>query len=847
MFYVIYRSPGGNLIEFNSEIEDLLSNSLKNAKDINLVGDYNIDLLKTNEHRDTNTFYNCMTSHLLIPTITRPTRISPPSYTLIDNLFTNAWSKVTDSSIIISDLSDHFPILSCFSLGIPKRDTFRPKDERIVNEARREQFGIYLQNINWDPVMISCAHGHPDLAYERFFELYKGAYDSAFPIGSKSKKAGPIFKQPWMSTGLLKSSRKKTSLYVKYLKKPTTLNKSKFVEYRNRFKSIRIRAEKNYYAAEFCKHKNDLRKTWRLIRSIMNLGKKESNIETLVINGIQTKDATQIANSFNNYFTNIARSLVNDMPDAPCDFSTYMPSPQMNSMGLLPTSAEEIINVSLGIRQSHSRGLDDIDPCIASQFLAHVANPLAEIINCSFNYGIVPQALKLAKVVPIYKKGDKESTANYRPISILPYFSKYFEKLMYNRLYNYVNSLNIIFHSQHGFQSGHSPYMALLSMQDMISNAIDRNEYSVGVFFDLSKAFDTVDHKILSKKLERYGIRGTPLKWFTSYLTNRSQRVLCNEMLSEEGLIDFGVPQGSILGPLLFLLYINDLANVSSTIFLILFADDTNVFYSHNSWRVLFDTLNRELSNISAWFCSNRLTLNPDKTNFILFRSHRKPPLNERPCLLVGDIPLIQVEFTRFLGIDVHVDQHLTWKNHINNISSKIAKNVGILARTAYLLPTSIRLNLYYSLVYPYLTYCNMIWSSTYESRLLKLVVLQKRAVRTIAGIRKGYHTGPFYQKFGLLTINQIRSLQVCEFFYRLKNGLLPPLFNNYLQLGSDIHTHDTRNASAYRCIRARTNTLLFTVKALGVQLWNTIPPEIKSSCNQHIFKKRLRFFLLKN
>src|ERR1043165_9041173 len=320
-------------------------------------------------------------------------------------------------------------------------------------------------------------------------------------------------------------------------------------------------------------------KLWQLIRSIMTLGKKETNIELLKVNGILTNDAVQIANSFNNYFTNIACSLAENMPDPLFDFSTYMPTPLLNSIGLLPTSAEEVINISSGIRLSHSRGLDDIDPCIATRFLTHVAHPLAEVINCSFNNGIVPRALKAAKVVPIYKKGDKDSVANYRPISILPYFSKYYEKLMYRRLFNYVNSLNIIFQSQHGFQSGHSPYMALLSMQDMISNAIDNNNYSVGVFFDLSKAFDTVDHKILIKKLENYGIRGIPLKWFISYLENRTQNVVCNEVLSEEGIIGFGVPQGSILGPFLFLLYINDLAKVSYTIFLILFADDTNVFF----------------------------------------------------------------------------------------------------------------------------------------------------------------------------------------------------------------------------------------------------------------------------
>jgi len=384
--------------------------------------------------------------------------------------------------------------------------------------------------------------------------------------------------------------------------------------------------------------------------------------------------------------------------------------------------------------------------------------------------------------------------------------------------------------------------MALLDMEDRISRAIDNNEYSVGIFLDLAKAFDTVDHAILLKKMSNYGIRGTQLKWFQSYFENRTQRVMCNGILSAIGYISYGVPQGSNLGPLLFLLYINDLANISSTLFFILFADDTNIFYSHTSWQTLKETINTELGNVNDWFSANRLTLNLDKTNFIVFKSHRKiSPINI--TLEIKGVPITQVESTRFLG--VYVDQHLTWKEHINYISQKIAKNIGIIARISYLLPITIRLQLYYSLVYPYLTYCNLIWASNYESRLHKLEILQKKAVRVIVGARRDAHTSPIFAELKLLKICQIKILQIGDFIFRFEHNLLPSSFSGYFTMGSQIHTHNTRNSTAYRSAKARTNIREFSIKSSGPTIWNAIPLETRLSRTTFEFKQRLRAILI--
>jgi len=570
------------------------------------------------------------------------------------------------------------------------------------------------------------------------------------------------------------------------------------------------------------------------------MGEQDTKIESLKINGTKTDDPDVMANAFNNYFSSIAQSLAEKVPNSQCSFSEYLNPPMPCSFGLTPTTPEEILNLSYSIHTTHSKGVDDIDPCIAAPCVSLIAPLLAEIINCSFNTGVVPQEIKIAKVVPIYKKGMRDDHTNYRPISILPYFAKYFEKIMYERLTAYVEKSHIIFHSQHGFQSGHSPFMALMSMYDKISGAFENNEYSIGVFFDLAKAFDTVSHDILLKKLSTYGIRGTQLAWFSSYLHNRLQCVSCNGSLSNMRKVKYGVPQGSNLGPLLFLLYINDLPNISPVLSFILFADDTNVFYSHRSYHTLIQIVNAELKSIAEWFAANKLSLNLEKTAFILFRSHRKmSPPDSSLRLSINGTPISQVNSTKFLG--VFVDQHMKWNDHIKSISAKIAKNVGILYRASYLLPPSVRTQLYYSLVYPYLAYCNMVWASTYDSRLHKLVLLQKRAVRCIAGTPMGSHTDPLFIRFKLLKLHQIRTFQIGVFMYRFVRDLLPRCFRGFFQLGSDIHPYFTRYSKCYRNIYARSNSRRYSIKYTGPGIWNGIPLSIQQAPNLQGFKRMLR------
>ena len=396
--------------------------------------------------------------------------------------------------------------------------------------------------------------------------------------------------------------------------------------------------------------------------------------------------------------------------------------------------------------------------------------------------------------------------------------------------------------------------MAIIQLVDKIYNAVEKNETTIGIFLDLSKAFDTIDHKILIHKLELYGFRGIVLDWFKDYLYNRKQYVYYNSCDSELKDIICGVPQGSILGPLLFILYVNDIINTSNVLDFILFADDTTILYSNKDIRSKFGLINNELKEVSNWFRANKLSVNATKTNYMVLGTPHMTSKNKNAIIddvnvsaniILDETALERVDSTKFLG--VLIDECLTWKCHINCIAKTMSKNIGVMNKLKYFVPDRILYSLYCTLILPYLNYGILIWGNTCKSYLNKIVKLQKWAIRTVANSHYRSHTAPLLAKYNILTITDSYKLELGVFMYKYNINELPNSFNCFFTKRSKIHNYQTRNADNFHLAK---NNKVFTdngVRTTGPILWNSIQNSIKTANSVKHFRTIYKSNLISN
>jgi len=632
-------------------------------------------------------------------------------------------------------------------------------------------------------------------------------------------------------------------LYKKCIKEKSielrALLNQKYKTYKNKLTAILRTAEKQYYQNKLVEVKDNMSKTWKVLNSMMYRNSKFNKLDEIEINGSSETDPKKMADNFNDFFVNIGPNLAKKIPKSSINANNFLKGDYSQSFFTTPVSDLEITSIINSLKNTSSKGYDDIPGHLIKFCVNELSGILAHINNASLSTGVFPDALKLAKIVPIFKNGDKKIVSNYRPISVLSSFSKIFEKIMYVRLENYLQTNSILHQSQYGFRKKMSTSMALLSLTEEISRSMDNKNFTIGVFIDLAKAFDTVNHKILLEKLKHYGLRGTTNDWFKSYLENRKQFVVINKTSSNCSTIACGVPQGSILGPLLFILYINDLNTVSDVLRTIMFADDTNLFLTGKNLDEIKIQFNEKLKTISLWFQTNLLSLNVSKTSYIVFTNG---VVSSNIDLFIDDVKIDRVFETKFLG--VVITHRLSWKPHIAIVCSKMSKNIGIIAKVRHLLPQSHVRLLYLTLVQPYMNYCCIVWSGTDKTDDLdRIHKIQKRYCRLITFSNTRAHAAPLFKILKFFTIYQMYTYHVLLFMYKNLNNIGPGVLFSF-QMNMDVHSHFTRQHCRLHTAFCRTRTRQRTLHYQGPKIWNDLPHDMKT-LRFSLFKRRIKNYIL--
>ena len=510
-----------------------------------------------------------------------------------------------------------------------------------------------------------------------FLKTYNEVVDKHAPLRKISKKQQKIKRKPYINSEILNCIKTKNKLLKTHIKFRTPQSHENYKKIRNKLNHMIDKAKKTYYCNLFQTAQLDSRTLWKNIDKIIKFKQpKHNKISRIEQQDNVIKDPKIICEKFNDYFVNVGINLSKELP-----INNTSTNPEdliknnKDSLFLVPITNIEILNM-----------IKQLDPnkstpslCPSNKIIKISAPVISPILTAIFNLcllkGIFPDQFKTSEVIPIYKSGSKFTMSNHRPIAILSPFSKLLEKCIYTRVNKFLNHNKLLYDSQFGFRNNASTENAVLQLYNQLLEKLSNNQISCSIFIDLKKAFDTVDHSILIRKLRRYGVRGIPLKLLESYLTDRLQYTLINNYSSQSKTIRCGVPQGSTLGPLLFLIYVNDLY-LASKFDLNLFADDAYLAMSNTSSGQLEIDVNNELVKIHNWLNINKLSLNIKKTKFIIFKNTRKNNLYKFN-IKFGSQTIEQTEEIKYLG--VIIDSNLNWKPHIKFIKNKVSSGCWVL------------------------------------------------------------------------------------------------------------------------------------------------------------------------
>ena len=827
----VYRPPQGNYKRACKLIHESLKEAdLKDNAEVFLLGDFNIDMAISTSPQAKELSYTTGVWGLK-PLIKGKTRMGTNRGVLqascIDNIFSNSEEVV---KFVIADwnFSDHLMVAV-------KRKRAKGKHTKVEFKGRsyknyvKEDLQEELIHSDWDDFYRSR---DPALCWDIIETRIRAFLDRTCPL--KSFKVKEV-REPWVTNEILEEIKDKDrSLRVA---KRSGMAEDWLIAKtdRNRVGRLVEQAKADFLKEQQEELVNDPKKFWRLVKDIVPGKKSKSSrisLSTMDEDGNEVDlKAEEIARFINEYFCSIGPKLA-QKHTAPWRF--YGDTTE-ESCPPFTTDFDEVWKLCKEIKSTKSSGIAEIAAKVFKQSFMVIIPQLVYLFNLSFSTGIFPDSWKRATIIPLYKGGSKTEVSNYRPVSLLPLPGKLIEKIVHARLATFLEMNRIITDRQGGFRKGFSTASSIADLTDNLFSNLNKNQISLAAFVDLRKAFDTVDHAILLKKLKCYGVTETNLKWCANYLANRTQQTLANGITSPTHAITCGVPQGSVVGPLFFILYVNDMQFAVTNANTQLYADDTVIYAAGENGETAVRKLQPALNHFSSWCQANKLTLNASKTKLMLFGTRHKVKKAKGSLVHVGGVPLQIVPSYKYLGFTL--DSTLSFNHHVNTVVSMVSYKVNLLAKIRKFLTDTVALKIYKSMILPYFDYGDVIYSTANQDGLDKLQRLQNRSLKICKGLNIRYSTNALHRLTKMPMLKVRRTAHISNFMHgRLKHDFL--LDNREVRT----RAHD---APLFKVAVPRVETFKRAIGYAGSLQWNNLPADTRSIKDSKLFKDRQKAIML--
>ena len=835
----VYRHPKSHVGSFEY-IQDVFRQLCVSKKDFYVLGDFNDDILSKG-----NKMCGIIKNNKLSQMIEEPTRVTPTSATLLDLIITNKPDLVLVKSVVPQVIADHDLISIKVNIRKPKRQPVT-KTFRHLGKYTKDTLCelLLLEAYNLNQIMES---DDVDLQINIFNDTFTRCLDNCAPFVTK-EIARPF--TPWFNEDLRQAIQNRNDMRKKLKSDRSNLDLQQQFSNETKLVKSRIAAAKKEYCMNRIKEcRGDSSATWKIIKEIVPNQKSGSNNQESHFNdNIQEK-----VEEFNNFFANIGKTtydltqqaLDNNNDKSLMDVLPSECNKAIEKFRPEPVDTNTVILTVKSLKETRSIGSDGISLQFIKDALCIIAFYLTCIINTSIVTGVFPLAWKHALVIPLFKNGDFDHVNNYRPISLLPILSKILEKIVSKQLLNFLENNHCLSKCQHGFRPNLSTETALTVVTDAIYNNMDNKKISLLTLCDLSKAFDSVSHSILLKKCSNLNIDP---QWFRSYLTNRSQSVKLKTATSSKISVTYGVPQGSILGPILFNIYVNDMLQYITTCTLIQYADDTQFIHS-GSLENLANIINdaeKTLADANEYFLKNGLMVNPNKTQCIFIGSRQLlSHIPEDAVIHLGDTSIRPSTSVKNLGL--YMDRYMTFDTHINELSKKTIGMLIYISRVSINFDKVTRTIIVQSLVLSLINYCIRIWGTTNTTLIKKVQKLQNFAARvSIGGMKKYDHVSPALEELKWLKVKQKHVFDINIAMYKFVNGMYPDWL---LPLPTVQSITGGRTRQKYNIVVPRTKTdsgaKAFSVN--GPKTWNSLPSNVTKANTLSSFKRKLMSYILSN